>query len=103
VRVADLHARDLTWRPAPAVWPDARPVVAAAIAHLPHVTDDDAAALIEHLALAVADREAELRAVRTILSAALAEAHDLGVELRRTRDRYHRLLDARRAVRQAAA
>jgi hypothetical protein len=28
--VADLHARDLQWRPAPAVWPDARPVVAAA-------------------------------------------------------------------------
>lgn len=98
-----ITAASIPWRPAPAVWPDPRPVVAVAVEHLPLVTDDDTAAVVEHLAHAVADREAELRAVRVVLSAALAEAHDLRVELRRVRERYHALLDARRAERLRAA
>lgn len=97
-RGSGLHARDIPWRMAPAVWADSAPVVEAAVEHLADLADDDTAAVVEHLLGALADAADELRAVRVILHGAMAEAHDLGTELRRTRQRYHALLDERRAA-----
>ena len=87
---------------APAPWPSSRPVLALVVEVLPTIEDDLTADLLEHLALALADRETELRAVRHILSGALTEAHASQQEARRIRDRYHALIEARRAERRAA-
>ena len=58
-----------------APWPSSRPLMALIVEVLPVIEDDLAADLIEHLALAIIDRDDELRAVRSIQSAVLAHSH----------------------------
>jgi hypothetical protein len=82
-------------RPAPmSPWSD--PVIPLAIAVLPTLEDDLAADLVECLAFALVDRREELRAVRTVLSAALEQSHTLQVENLRLRRRVGDLLKLRR-------
>ena len=89
-------------RPAPVPWPSSRPVLALAIELLPTIADDIEADLIETLALTIIDRGDELRAVRAVLSSALALSHTQHVEIIRLRRRLAVLLDARERERTAA-
>ena len=91
-----LTADDLEWRLGPTPWPDARPVVAAALEHLPQIADDDTAAVVEFLALSLADLKAERDALAHLLRLSLALGHEHHIEHERMRSRYHELLDARR-------
>ncbi len=88
-------------RLAPAPWPASRSVLALVVEVLPTIEDDLAADLVEHLTLALADRDDELRAVRAVLSSALALSHTQHVEIIRLRRRLANLLDARRRERTA--
>jgi sugar (pentulose or hexulose) kinase len=63
-------------RLAPAPWPSSSPVLAIVVELLPTIEDDLTADLLEHVALALADRDDELRAVRAVLSSTLALSHD---------------------------
>lgn len=89
-------------RPALTPWPSSRAVLALVIEVLPTVEDDLAVDLVSHLALALVDRGDELRAVRAVLSSALALSHAQHAELIRLRQRLGHLLDARRQDRTAA-
>ena len=69
---------------------------------LPTIGDDLTADLLEHLALMLAHRDDEVRAVRAVLSPALTLTHTQRVENLRLRQRVADLLDARRRERTAA-
>ena len=77
-------------------------VLAISIEMLPTIQDDMAADLIQILALALVDRDEELRAVRSVLSAALEHAHKDHVENSRLQRRLAVLLYAGRRERTAA-
>ncbi len=96
---APFTAADTDWQLAPAPWPSSRPVFALVAEVLPTVEDDLAAELIECLALALADRNDEVQAVRAVLSSVLALSHTQQVEDVRLRRRVAGLLDARRPER----
>jgi hypothetical protein len=70
---------------------------------LPAMTDDLAADVCEQLSVAILDREEELRAVRSVLSASLAFSHEQHLEIVRLRRRLAELLDAQRRQPKAAA
>jgi hypothetical protein len=84
VAISDVTAADIPWL-APAPWPNARPVVDIALAHLLMVRSDDTAAVIEHLILALADMRAERDVLRDLLAAALALAQQYDAVDRRRR------------------
>lgn len=86
----------------PAPWPVPGRVLALVVELLPTIEDDLMADLLEHLALALADRDDEVRAVRAVLSSALALSHTQHVEILRLRKRLADLLDAWRRERLAA-
>lgn len=90
-------------RLAPAPWPSSRPVLALVVELLPAIEDDLTADLVEHLALSLVDRDDELRAVREVLSSALAHLHAQHAEILRLRRRLADLHDERRRERPAAA
>lgn len=89
-------------RLAPAPWPSSRPVLALVVELLPTIEDDLVADLLEHLALALADRDGELRAKRAVLSSALVLSHAYHTEIIRLRRRLGDLLDRQRAERTGA-
>ena len=89
-------------RIAPAPWPSSRPVLALIVEVLPTIEDDLTADLLEYVALALVDRDDEVRAVRAVLSSGLALSHNQHVEILRLRQRLADLLDARRGERTAA-
>jgi hypothetical protein len=79
-----LADRDIPWAlDGPVPWPSSRPVVDVALELIPILEDPLAAQLVENLMLALVAREEELRAVRTILAAALEHAHALHLVERR--------------------
>lgn len=83
-------------RPVPMLWPSSRDVLALGIDMLPDVENDLVRDLVEVLLLALVDRNAELAAVRSVLSAALTHAHGQHVENVRLKRRLVGLLDERR-------
>lgn len=83
-------------------WPSSRAGIALGIELLPTIADDLTADLVEYLLLALVDRCDELRAVRSVLAAALAQSHTQHVEIIRLRRRLADVLDARRLGRTAA-
>lgn len=87
----------------PVPWPSTRSVLDVAIELLPAIDDDLEADLVEALVLAIIDGEDESRAVRLVLSEALALAHAQHVEIVRLQKRVADLLDARRQPRRPAA
>lgn len=89
-------------RIAPVPWLSSRPVFALVVEVLPTIEDDLTADLIEYLVLILADRDDEVRAIRAVLSSALALSHAQHVEVIRLRRRLGDLLDARRRERTAA-
>ena len=89
-------------RLAPAPWRSSRQFLALVVEVLPLIEDDLMADLLEQLALALGDRDDEVRAVRGVLSSALALSHSQHVEINRLRRRLADLLDARRRERSAA-
>ena len=93
----------LQWTLGSAPWPSSRPLMALIVEVLPVIEDDLAADLIEHLALAIIDRDDELRAVRSIQSAVLAHSHAQDAENVRLRRRLADVLDAQRRERKAVA
>lgn len=108
VRDSDCEVRGLTapftaagtdWQPAAPPWSSSRPIFTLVAEVLPIVEDDLAAELIECLALALADRNDEVQAVRAVLSSVLALSHTQQVEDVRLRRRVAGLLDARRPER----
>jgi hypothetical protein len=86
----------------PAPWPTSLPVLALVLEVLPTIEDELTADLLEHVALAFVGRDDELRAVRAVLSCALALSHTQHVEIVRLRGRLADLLDERRRERTAA-
>jgi hypothetical protein len=101
IDIDDMVTADemFTRRPAPTPWPSSGAVLALGIELLPTIADDLTADLVEHLLLALVDRDDALLAVRTVLSAALEQSHAHHVEIVRLRDRHHRLLDEYRHLR----
>ena len=89
-------------RLAPAPWPSSGSLLALIVEVLPTVEDDLEADLLEHMALVLADRDDELRAMRVVLSSVLALLHAQHVEIGRLRRRFADLLDARRRERMVA-
>jgi hypothetical protein len=89
-------------RIAPAPWLSSRSVFALVAEVLPTVEDNLAAELLEHVALALADRDDEVRAIRAVLSSALALSHAQQAAIVRLRRRLADLLDAQRLERTAA-
>ena len=82
-----------------APWLSSRPVIELVVEVLPTIEDDLTAELLEHVALALADRDDEVRAIRAVLSSALALSHAQHVEIVPLRQRLANLLDARRRER----
>ena len=87
---------------APPPWLSSRPLLDLVVSVLPLSEDDLAADLLEQVALALVDRDDEVRGVRAVLSAALVLAHAQHVEILRLRRRLVDLLDARRLEIRAA-
>ena len=80
----------------------ARPALSLVAAVLPTVGDDLTANLLEYVALALAHHDDEIRAIRAVLSPALALSHTQHVEILRLRRHLADLLDARRRERTTA-
>ncbi len=93
----------IRWTSSPVPWPSARPVLDVAIEALPFVESDFDADLIEHLALGIEDLHDERRAVRAVLSEALALAHEQHREIERLRRVYHQAIEELRVLRQQRA
>ena len=87
---------------APPPWLSSRPLLDLVVSVLPLIDDDLAADLLEQLALALVDRDDEVRGVRAVLSSALVLAHAQHLENRRLTKRLADLLDAGRRDRVAA-
>ena len=87
---------------APPSWLSSRPLLDLVVSVLPLIDDDLAADLLEQLALALVDRDDEVRGVRAVLSSALVLAHAQHLENRRLTKRLADLLDAGRRDRVAA-
>ena len=83
-------------------WLASGPIVELVIALLPTIEDDLLADLLEHVALALAGRDTELKAIRAVLSSALDLAHAQYVENLRLKKRLADRLDAGRRARVAA-
>ena len=89
-------------RLAAAQWLSSRPVIELVVEMLPAIEDDLTAELLEHVALVLADRDDEVRAIRAVLSSALALSHTQQVEILRLKKRLADLIDAGRRERVAA-
>ncbi len=93
-----LTVADLDWGATPAPpWTSDTDIIAAAIALLPELVDDDAARLVERMALTLVERDEQIAAIRTTLSITLAQLHVAERENRRLKARRNELLDERRA------
>lgn len=107
--VADMVPVDAIFgrRPASMLWPSSQPVLEIAVEVLPTIEDALTADLVERLACALIEHGDELRAVRDVLSSALALSHTQHVEIVRLQAALARLLDEFRFLRvqtlQAAA
>ena len=98
-----LHVDEIfVSRITPAPWLPSHAVLALVVEVLPTIEDDLTADLLEYVALALADRDDEVRAIREVLSSGLALSHTQHVEILRLRQRVADLLDARRRERTAA-
>ena len=89
-------------RVAPAQWLSSRPVIELVVEMLPAIEDDLTADLLAHVALVLADRDDEVRAIRAVLSSALALSQAQHVEILRLKKRLADLLDSGRRERLAA-
>jgi len=98
----ELGVDEICWDLAPAPWPSSAAVIALVVEVLPTIEDALTADLLEYVALALADRDDEVRAVRAVLSSTLALSHAHDAEIVRLRHRLADLLDARRRERMAA-
>ncbi len=76
-----------------APWPSSRPLLALVVELLPAIEDDVAANLVEHLALALVDRDDALCAMRVVLSSALALSYTQHLAILRQRESIARLRD----------
>ena len=86
----------------PAPWLPSRPALTLIVEVLPTVEDDLIADLLKYVALALADRDDEVRAIRAVLSPALTLTHTQQATIVRLRRRLADLLDAQRRERTAA-
>ena len=89
-------------RIAPAPWRSSRDAIELVVEVLPTIEDGLTADLLECVALTLAERDDEVRAVRAVQSSTLALLHTQQAENVRLRQRNRELLDARRLVRTAA-
>ncbi len=94
--VAQPRANEMHRGFAPASWLPSARVIAVAVKVLPTVEDDIAADIIEQQALALVDRDAELKSLSTVLSVALDVLHASETQTARPRQRVTELLKARR-------
>ena len=95
-RASELRAAEIRWDLAPAPWLSSARVRSVAVKVLPTVEDDIAADVIEQQALALVDRDEELKSLRTVLSVALDLLHASQARTARLRKRVAELLQARR-------
>ncbi len=81
-------AADIVWTTTgPSPWPGSEDVLAAAVALLPTIADDDAAQLVEQLAVALVDTRVHLRAVQDAHRESLTTVHELSGQVRGLRRR----------------
>lgn len=97
-----LSAEDIPWDLAPLARLRSRPALAVAISVLPSIPDRLIVDLMEHLALALIDREEELHGMREVLSSALTFSHVQHTEIIQLKKRLADLRDANRRERMAA-
>jgi hypothetical protein len=98
-----LTAADVCWRPSGAPpWPTSADVMLVGRDALPHLDDDLAIDVVEHLVVTLVDVRDELRAVRATLSASLDLLHREQREVVRLRRRNIEQLDELRALRVAS-
>jgi hypothetical protein len=81
---------------APVPWRSSSLVLALAVELLPTIEDDLTADLVEQLVLALVDKDEELAAVRSVISAALEQSHGQHTEIVRLRRRLADSLNANR-------
>jgi hypothetical protein len=75
---ARVNSPDICWTmTGSAPWPPSQPILDAAMTGIPLISDPVIAELVEQLALTVSDQRAELKSLRSVLSAALARAYQL--------------------------
>ena len=95
-RQSELRADQVRWDLAPTPCLSSGPVLAVAGNVLPVVADDIAADVIEQLALALVDRDEQLKSLSTVLSVALELLHVSETQTARLRKRVAELLQTRR-------
>ena len=95
-RVAEFRADEIRWDLAPPPWLSSARVLSVAVKVLPTVEDDIAADVIEQQALALVDRDEELKSLRAVLAVALEIMHTSQAERMRLRKRVIELQQARR-------
>ena len=66
-----LRADEIRWNLTPAPSPSSAPLMAIVAQRLPPIDDEFVADLVEQLAVAVVERDEELKAVRAVQSVAL--------------------------------
>jgi hypothetical protein len=96
LRASDIFGENV----APAPWPSSGPMLVMAIAQLSNIEDERAADLVDCLVHAILDRDDELRAVRVVLSEALALLHAQHTEIVQLQARVVALRGQLRIVRQ---
>lgn len=90
---------DVNWRLKAAPGRSSRPICTLVVEVLPTIKDDLAIDLLEYVALALAVRDDEIRAIRAVLSSTLALSHSQQAEVVRLRRRLADLLETRRLER----
>ena len=95
-RAPERRAVDIAWNLERAPWLPSARVLSVAVKVLPTVEDDIAADVIEQQALALVDRDEELKSLRAVLAVALDLAHAWQAERMRLRRTVAELRQARR-------
>ncbi len=95
-RLAEPRANQIHWGLAPAPGLPSTRVLSVAVKVLPTVKDDIAADVIEQQALALVDRDEELKSLSTVLSVSLDLLQVSETQIARLRQRVTELLQARR-------
>ncbi len=84
---SELRADGIRWDLAPAPWPSSAPLMAIVAKRLPTINGELVADLVEQLAVAAVERDEELKAIRSVQSAALDALHSVHQDNERLRQR----------------
>ena len=98
--VTPLRADEIGWDLGPSPWPSSARLLAVVVELLPTIQDDLAADLVVQLALALVERDEQVRSIREVKSVTLDELHRTERDNRRLRER---VIELSQALRRRAA